>query len=78
MRGTSSISCADWSALGTGTSRIEIRRDAVAEKELEEERTMERRAGVVRVLGMVLGGMDWKRSGYLESVRGGEKGYMVS
>ena len=68
MRGTSSISCAERSAGGTGTSRIDVRREDVAEYALEDERTMARMLEVSSAVGRSDVGMDWKRSGYLASV----------
>lgn len=67
MRGWSSISCVEASAVGIGTSRIEVRRDAVDGYALADERTIERMLSMSRVLGTSCESIDWKSSGYLES-----------
>lgn len=63
------MSCAESSADGTGTSRIEVRRDAVDGYALAEAMMIDRRLSVSNVVGSSLGLSDWKRSGCLESAR---------
>jgi len=68
IRGTSSTSWADCSAGGIGTSRMELRRDAVSGYELAEERTMDKMLLVSSVVGISSELIDWNRSGCLASI----------
>jgi len=61
------MSWADRLAGGIGTSRIDIRRDAVEGYELAEARIIDRMPDVSSVVGRSSGLIDWKRSGCLAS-----------
>ena len=67
IRGCKSMSCAESSAGGMGTSRIEVNRELVEGYELADARTIDRMFWVSKVVGISSERMDWKRSGYLES-----------
>ena len=62
------MSSADSSVGGTGVSRIDVRREAVAGYEEADASTMERSVSVSSVVGTVDGGTDSKRSGFLASI----------
>lgn len=66
--GCSSINEAESSACGTGKSRIDVRREAVAGYALADARTIDSSSEGLRVLGRSAESMDWKRSGCRESV----------
>ena len=67
IRGTKSINWAESSAGGIGTSRIEVRRDAVVGYELADARTIDNMLAVSNVVGKSSELIDWNKSGYLES-----------
>lgn len=61
------MSCAESSAGGIGTSRIDVRRDAVAGYELAEASMIANMLDVSNVVGKSSVLIDWNRSGCLAS-----------
>lgn len=67
IRGTRSMIWVESSGGGMGTSRIDVRREAVKGYELAEERMIDRILDVSSVVGTSFESIDWNKSGYLES-----------
>lgn len=57
-------------ASGIGRSFRDVNRDDVSGKAEAYERTIDARFWVLKLVGIVCGGMDWKRSGNLASMFG--------